>query len=76
METSERRQVLEHLDIDSGAIRAVLHLHHLDPKLREHPERAIGHVHEGFIAITDPAHARSVKQLDADQAKWPGSWPT
>ncbi len=64
MNTSE---IQGHLRMASAALRAILHVHLLDPKLREHLESAIAHVSEGEVALRNPAQARDAQKLQSDR---------
>ena len=65
----ERRQLLANLDVAEKALRGNLHLHGLDPTAREHMERALSHVHEGYIAVNEPGRARTIAQFISDLTK-------
>jgi len=59
----ERRLQLDNLNVAEKALRANLHMHDLDETARQHMERALNHVREGFIAVNEPGRARSVQTL-------------
>ena len=65
----ERRQQLDNLTTAERALRANLHMHGLDDTAREHTERALNHVREGYIASNEPGRARSVQNLVEDLGK-------
>lgn len=56
------------LDTAEQALRDNLHVHGLDPLARSHMQRALCHVREAFIGITQSGQARTVEQLVAEQA--------
>jgi hypothetical protein len=65
----ERRQQLDNLNIAERVLRANLHMHGLDDTAREHMERALNHVREGYIAVNEPGRARNVGKLVEDFSK-------
>lgn len=65
----ERRQQLDNLNTAERALRANLHMHGLDDTAREHTERALNHVREGYIATIEPGRARNVQTLVEDLGK-------
>jgi hypothetical protein len=65
----ERRRQLDNLNSAERALRSNLHMHGLDPTAREHMERALNHVREGYIAVNAPARARTVQKLVEDLSK-------
>ena len=65
----ECRQQLDNLNIAERALRANLHMHGLDDTAREHMERALNHVREGYIATNEPRRARNVQKLVEDLGK-------
>jgi hypothetical protein len=65
----ECRQQLDNLNTAERALRANLHMHGLDNTAREHMERALNHVREGFIATNEPGRARNVQMLVEDLGK-------
>ena len=65
----EQRELLANLDTAEKALRRNLHMHGLDAAARAHMERALSHVHEGYIAVNEPGRARTVDQLQEDLTK-------
>lgn len=65
----ECRQQLDNLNTAARALRANLHMHGLDDTAREHMERALNHVREGYIATNEPGRARNVQKLVEDLGK-------
>ncbi len=65
----ERRRQLDNLNSAERALRANLHIHGLDATAREHMERALCHVREGYIAVNEPGRARTVQKLVEDLGK-------
>ena len=65
----EQRELLANLDTAEKALRRSLHMHGLDAAARGHLERALSHVHEGYIAINEPGRARTVNHLLEDLTK-------
>lgn len=65
----ERRALLSNLNEAERALRQNLHQHGLDKDAREHMERALSHVREGYIAVNEPGRARTVGQLTEDITK-------
>jgi hypothetical protein len=59
----ERRQQLDNLNAAERALRANLHMHGLDETARQHMERALNHIREGYIAVNEPGRARNVQTL-------------
>jgi len=65
----ERQALLSNLNTAERALRQNLHQHGLDPTAREHLERALSHVREGYIAVNEPGRARTVGQVIEDISK-------
>lgn len=65
----EQRELLANLDTAEKTLRRNLHMHGLDAVARGHLERALSHVHEGYIAVNEPGRARTVDQLQEDLTK-------
>ncbi len=63
------RSIRECLNDAEAAFREVLHRHDLDPAARLHLERAVSHTCEAVIAVNEPGHARTVRQLASDMDK-------
>lgn len=59
----EHQQQLNNLNAAERALRANLHMHGLDENARQHMERALNHVQEGYIAVNEPDRARNVQTL-------------
>lgn len=57
----------QHLGTARAALRAILHVHLLDPKVREHLESAVAHVSEAGVALRTPAQARDAGTLQHDR---------
>jgi hypothetical protein len=64
-----QRELLGNLNTAETVLRANLHLHELDETVREHMERALNHVREGYIAVNEIGKARSVRRLVSDLDK-------
>lgn len=60
----ERAELIRHLATAETALRSILHVHTLTPEFRAHAERAVAHVREGRVVLTDPTRARTVEGLD------------
>lgn len=60
---ADRRQQLNRLETAEDALRSNLHLHLVDPAVRAHMERALSHVHEGYVAVSQVGKVRTVFQL-------------
>jgi hypothetical protein len=77
-ETVEKhRQTLrEQLMTADSALRANLHMHGLDLTGRAHMERALAHVREAYVAVTDEGRARTVHQLVTEMLKMENLYET
>lgn len=62
----ERAQHLAQLATAEKALRSILHAHLIDPNLRAHAERAMAHVRESGLVLTNPTQARTVEALGSD----------
>lgn len=62
----QRQALLDQLAAAESALRTGLHTHGFGSINRAHMERALAHVQEASIAITDIHHARTVDQLVHD----------
>jgi hypothetical protein len=65
----QRRQRTRHLALlrtADNALREILHAHLIDPNLRAHADRALAHVREATIAITQPTSVRTVESLTTE----------
>ena len=65
----ECRQQLDNLNTAERALRSNLHMHGVDATAREHMERALNHVREGYIAVNEPGRARNLQKLVEDLGK-------
>jgi len=65
----EEREQLDNLNAADRLLRANLHMHGVNPTAREHLERALNHIREGYIAIQEPGRSRSVKQFVEDSER-------
>ena len=66
MSERERQQKLQTLKRAERTLRLVVHGQGLDKVTRQHLERAMNHLQEGYIAIAVPGCSRTVDQLVAD----------
>lgn len=62
----ERQALLGHLKSAETALRAGMHTHGFGSTACAHMERALAHISEASIAINEPKHMRSVRQLVED----------
>ena len=63
---TERQALLGQLNSAEAILRGNLHQHRVDPTARAHMERALAHVREAYIAISEAGRARTVDQLVND----------
>ncbi len=63
---SQRQSLLGQLKSAEAALRAGMHTHGFGCTARAHMERALAHIAESYIALTEPKQARSVCQLVDD----------
>jgi transcriptional/translational regulatory protein YebC/TACO1 len=63
---SKYQALLGQLKAAEGALRAGLHTHGFGSTARAHMERALTHIAESYIALTEPKQARTVRQLVDD----------
>jgi hypothetical protein len=63
---SQLQSLLGQLKAAEAALRAGMHTHGFGCTSRAHMERALAHIAESYIALTEPKHARSVHQLVDD----------
>ena len=64
-----RRALLGQLETAEVNLRAGLHQHGLDALVRAHLERALAHIREVFIAISEQNKARTVQELAGQLAR-------
>jgi len=62
----QRQALLGQLKTAEAALRAGMQTHGFGSTARAHMERALAHIAESYIALTEPKHARSVHQLVDD----------
>jgi hypothetical protein len=58
--------LLGQLKAAESALRAGMHTHGFGCTARAHMERALAHIAESYIALTEPKNTRSVNQLVDD----------
>ena len=63
---SQLQGLLGQLKAAESALRAGLHTHGFGCTARAHMERALAHIAESYIALTEPKNTRSVHQLVDD----------
>jgi len=63
---SQLQGLLGQLKAAEAALRAGMHTHGFGCSARAHMERALAHIAESYIALTEPKNARSVCQLVDD----------
>jgi hypothetical protein len=63
---SQRQSLLGQLKSAEAALRAGMHTHGFGCATRAHMERALAHISESYIALTEPKQARTVCQLVDD----------
>ena len=62
----QRQALLGQLKAAEAALRAGMHTHGFGSTARAHMERALAHISEAYIALTEPKQARSVHQFVDD----------
>lgn len=62
----QRQALLGQLKTAEAALRAGMHTHGFGSAARAHMERALAHISESYIALTEPKQVRSVHQLVDD----------
>lgn len=63
---SQRQSLLGQLKAAEAALRAEMQTHGFGCTSRAHMERALAHIAESYIALTEPKNARTVHQLVDD----------
>ena len=63
---SQLQGLLGQLKAAESALRAGMHTHGFGCTARAHMERALAHIAESYIALTEPKNTRSVNQLVDD----------
>ena len=63
---SQWQALLGQIKAAESAQRAGMHTHGFGSTARAHMERALAHIAESYIALTEPKQARSVHQLVDD----------
>lgn len=63
---SQLQGLLGQLKAAESALRAGMHTHGFGCTARAHMERALAHIAESYIALTEPKNTRSVHQLVDD----------
>lgn len=63
---SQLQSLLGQLKAAESALRAGMHTHGFGCTARAHMERALAHIAESYIALTEPKNTRSVHQLVDD----------
>lgn len=63
---SQLQGLLGQLKAAESTLRAGMHTHGFGCTSRAHMERALAHIAESYIALTEPKNARSVHQLVDD----------
>ncbi len=63
---SQRQSLLGQLKSAEAALRAGMHTHGFGCTARAHIERALAHIAESYIALSEPKQARTVYQLVDD----------
>ena len=63
---SQLQGLLGQLKAAEAALRAGMHTHGFGCTARAHMERALAHIAESYIALTEPKNTRSVHQLVDD----------
>ena len=63
---SQLQGLLGQLKAAESALRAGMHTHGFGCTARAHMERALAHIAESYIALTQPKNTRSVHQLVDD----------
>lgn len=63
---SQLQGLLGQLKAAESALRAGMHTHGFGCAARAHMERALAHIAESYIALTEPKNTRSVHQLVDD----------
>ena len=63
---SQLQGLLGQLKAAQSALRAGMHTHGFGCTARAHMERALAHIAESYIALTEPKNTRSVNQLVDD----------
>ena len=63
---SQLQSLLGQLKAAEDALRAWMHTHGFGCTARAHMERALAHIAESYIALTEPKNMRSVHQLVDD----------
>ena len=69
MALKEQRQQLENLTRAEQCLRANMHAHGVDDNARAHMERAVAHIREAYVAISEAERARTVQELVAELVK-------
>ena len=63
---NQRQALLGQLKTAEAALRAGMHTHGFGSTARAHMERALAHISESHIALSEPKNARTVHQLVDD----------
>ena len=63
---NQRQALLGQLKTAEAALRAGMHTHGFGSTARAHMERALAHISESYIALSEPKNARTVHQLVDD----------